>query len=276
MAPSTTTLPELPEADAVGDIRDIYAGMRHLAAAPMVALIWRHLATLPGALPAAWAMLGPLYRQGLVQEAAWRTAERAVTGPPAGIGRRLAAAGLGEADATAFGQVLAAYNRVNPVNYVAVRLVLRALGSGEAGPAAAPPSRDWTPPPAIGPLPPMAPIADIPADHRRMLDAMSSDPAVDRSRVVPTLYRHLVGWPGLIPLIHDALIARFRSGEIKACVIAVQDALTREAARLAPAPFAAPEAAALAPAVPTLQRFSALIPEMVVVGTLLARGMAER
>ena len=67
-------LPELSERDATGEKAAIYAEMRRLGGVPMVALIFRHLATLPGALEWAWTAIGPAWRTGQLQETAWRIA----------------------------------------------------------------------------------------------------------------------------------------------------------------------------------------------------------
>jgi len=69
-------LPELSERDARGEKAGIYAEMKELGAVPMVALIFRHLATLPGGLEWTWAAIGPAWRSGRLQEAACRPAEK--------------------------------------------------------------------------------------------------------------------------------------------------------------------------------------------------------
>ena len=61
-------LSELSEDQARGDILQIYQEIRRLSAVPMVALIWRHLATLPGTLEWAWDFLAPAMRVGLAAE----------------------------------------------------------------------------------------------------------------------------------------------------------------------------------------------------------------
>src|SRR4051812_6357397 len=115
-------LEELPEARASGEQRHIYAEIRRLSAVPMVALIYRHLATIPGALEWAWSVLEPALRAGAVQESAWQLAGRArVSRQPALPAAALRAVGIAEADQRAIAQVLDAYNRANPVNIVGVR-----------------------------------------------------------------------------------------------------------------------------------------------------------
>ncbi|MEZ5854120.1 MAG: halocarboxylic acid dehydrogenase DehI family protein [Hyphomicrobiaceae bacterium] len=266
------TLPELAEADAPADIAKIYQALRRLSGAPMVALIWRHLATYPDVLPKAWSALEPLFRAGAIQEAAWRSAAHGVVAPAAQVTRaRLAAAGLDTADQEAFVRVLDAYNRANPVNFVGVRLLLRAI-RGEVGGQSVD-MRAWTPPPAISGLARMASIGEFLPDHRRMIDALSSSDQVDRSRVVPSLYRHLTGWPALIPLIHADLEGRFQSGEIARAVGAVALAMDREVQSLSAFMPTLDALQAHDGVTETLERFSSLIPEMVTVGLLLRRGI---
>jgi len=47
-------VPAITEAGATGEIAAIFADIRHVLGVEVVNLIWRHLATLPGALPWAW------------------------------------------------------------------------------------------------------------------------------------------------------------------------------------------------------------------------------
>lgn len=268
---ATHALPEIAERDATPEITRIYHEIRTLSGVPMVALIWRHLATVPGVLPAVWDVLGPLFRNGTVQKAAWSAA--ATSAEPA----VLSLAGLSDPDRAAFRRVLDAYNRANPVNFVAVRVLLHASnGARAAGTAVAPAPGTFVPPQPIGDLPPMVPPADIPADLRKLIDGLSTDSRVDRGRVVPSLYRHLIGWPRLLREIHGVLHPRVISGELAGVVKGVAAGMDAEARSLA---AGLPRVAVLEdhPAVrETLDRFSLLIPEMVAIGLLLSRGLDER
>jgi hypothetical protein len=269
----TEALPEIAERDAPPEIARIYNDIRTLSGVPMVALIWRHLATVPGVLPAVWDVLGPLFRQGTVQEAAWSAA--ATSAEPA----VLEMSGLSDSDRAVFGVVLDAYNRANPVNFVAVRVLLHAADGGNADTAstrAVPAGRTFVPPQPIGDLPPMVPPAAIPAELRVMIDGLSTDSRIDRGRVVPSLYRHLIGWPDLLREIHGALHPRVASGELAGIVQGLASAMDQEARRLASG-LPAPAILGDLPAVrETLDRFSLLIPEMVAIGLLLRRGLEER
>ena len=49
------------ESDAKGEIAEIYADIRKVLGTSVVNLIWRNLATMPGALPWTWSTVRPLY-----------------------------------------------------------------------------------------------------------------------------------------------------------------------------------------------------------------------
>ena len=77
-------LAELAEREATGEKAKIYEEMRRLGGVPMVALIFRHLATLPGAVEWMWTAIGPAWRTGQLQEAAWQVARDAPLQPEHG------------------------------------------------------------------------------------------------------------------------------------------------------------------------------------------------
>ncbi len=122
----------------------------------------------------------------------------------------------------------------------------------------------------------MVPLTAIPADIRKLIDGIAVDPTIDRSRLVPSLYRHLVPWPALVRLLHDDLVPKIGTGELPALLSKTSSALQDEADRLAPYIGHADGVAGLAGIVDVLERFSALIPEMIVIGKLLQNGFAHR
>lgn len=275
MTTTPSALPELAEADAPPDIRAIYQEIRSFSGVPMVALIWRHLATRPGVLEQSWRVLRPLFEAGAVQMAAWGAA--VTEAKPASLPRvRLEYAGLDDEGRTAFANVLDTYNRANPVNFVGVRILMRR--SADKGPFAEPgePLRlppGWSAPVWSGAMPPMYPLSEFTPEQRGSVNALNSDPKVDRNVVVPSLYRHLVGWPGLIQLIHAELAPRFASGEMLRIIETIAQEMDGEADRLA-AGLPASAVVRLDDDVRgVLDRFSSLIPEMVAVGLLLRGGL---
>ena len=88
-------VPAITEAGATGEIAAIFADIRRVLGVEVVNLIWRHLATIPGALPWAWGTLRPLYADGTIAaEAAALHGDSIFRGLPSFPAEALAAAGL--------------------------------------------------------------------------------------------------------------------------------------------------------------------------------------
>jgi hypothetical protein len=269
-------LAEVEVRHAPPEIAAIYNELSRLSGIPLPALIWRHLATYPAALPSAWQALRPYFASGLLQEAAWRAVGRTLAGKFAGPDdKSLRLAGLDPDAIKAYRRVLQSYNRSNPVNFVGVRLLLAAMSKTEgSAPAAAPSDRGWSPPAPIVDLVQMIPVPAIPADIRILIDGIAPDPTVDRNLIVPSLYRHLVPWPALLRLLHDDLVPRIQTGELPSLTKQVAGALQQEADALARHIGPLPGLAAIDGVTDSVSRFSALIPEMIVIGSLLEQGLA--
>ena len=56
----------ISEADATGDIAALYSDIRATQGVPVVNLVWRHIAVLPGGLGWGWEALKPLYASGTI------------------------------------------------------------------------------------------------------------------------------------------------------------------------------------------------------------------
>lgn len=271
-------LEELPEAHATGELRRIYGEIRRLSGVPIVALIYRHLATLPGVLEWSWGLLEPAMRAGDLQRRAWELAHKATVGrqsviPPAA----LRAVGLDAGAEAAIAAVLDAYNRANPVNIMAVRCLSLHLAR-EVPRAAAEPWPAWEAPPPSAPLPPMIDPAAM-APNVRALAQLLTDREPDAaapSTLWPSLYRHLAHWPAflgyasvLVPpefAAIDAVAARLRED--------IDAAATTMARRLqAPVDLEPPAGEQRLRLQGAIDQFSRRIPEMVVIGNLLRRSL---
>ena len=271
-------LPELQESEAPTDIRSIYEEIRRLKSAPMVALIWRHLATLPGVLPGAWSSIAPILRSGLLQETAWTIAGNVRLQPlPILSAAELQGLGVDHAARASLSTVLEAYNRANPVNMLCVYVLLARLIRPD-GQALAPDVVLWEPPTPIGPLPKMYSPAEMPSGVRAKLEGLTMSAEARGSpatggRAIPSLYRHLVPWPRYIDWLSVEMRPRLDDGSIRQAIASIRASMTREAEALV---VHVPPALALQEqpkAKTALTRFSSLIPEMIVVGKLLAAAM---
>lgn len=91
-------VPAITEATASGETATIFADLCATLGVSVVNLIWRHIATLPGALPWAWATVKPVYLSGRVgMEAGRIKAGLAIPGLPVWPRALLACAGVDDA-----------------------------------------------------------------------------------------------------------------------------------------------------------------------------------
>lgn len=222
--PAPRGLPEIPEADATGDIAALYADMRTTLRIPVVNLIWRHLATLPGALAWGWAVLRPAYASGAVDAAAQRLVSGLRLPPAVPLSpTALSAAEVPPEDVPVIRRILDTYHRANPLNLVALSALLAHLegrsARGGALPVAAPP-----PPaadaPALPPLPPIVAEAALPAPTAALVWRLAELGVDGPVGELPSVWRHLAHWPGylglawarLAPLAEEGWLAREMDG----------------------------------------------------------------
>jgi hypothetical protein len=123
-------VPAITEAAATGETAAIFADIRQVLGVDVVNLIWRHLATIDGALPWAWGTLRPLYADGsVISEATALHKALALPPMPAIPAEVFAGLGLHADDLAAIRGVLAAYDHTNAMAAVA-RTALRARLDG--------------------------------------------------------------------------------------------------------------------------------------------------
>ena len=289
---STLLLRELPEAESSEAVRHIYAEIRRLCGVPMVPLIYRHLATLPGVLEWAWALVGPAMRAGVMQRAAWEVAARAADVPVARLPRAaLRLIGIDAEGEREFATLLTAYNRSNPVNLLVLRCLAVHLGggvaqrasAGAAGPVASAiggaSEPAWVPPPPIGALVPMADPHSVSEAARAAIMLLNDrGPVAEPSPLWPSLYRHFASRPPMLGLVALLVPPAFAAIDLARAQVGAQIEVEagRLAGRLDPPRDVPPPAAVLQLAIlAAIDRFTPVIPEMIVIGSMLARAMPE-
>ena len=269
---ATPYLAEVTEEAAGGEIARIYGEIRRLSAVPFVALIYRHLATIPGALEAVWQAVGPLLESGQLQERTWRLGRDAWNDSGADASNDLR--GLDSDSVARIGAVIAAYNRANPVNLMVVALIQQTPRDDRTASSALE-CEVWTPPPPIRALPPIPAIAGLPANVRACVDAFGKPGAPGMPVLVPTLYRHLAHWPDFLAFARRELLPRLASGTFQPAIDRFRSAIRSEAMKLGRSSVAANEPL-LRELAPVLDRFTAVIPEMVIVGSFLSMSLRSR
>lgn len=276
-----TFLPEQPEAQASDTVRAIYAQIRHAAGVPMVALIFRHLATLPGAMEWAWSVMGPPLMQGQLQRWAWAMEDKLDLAPALPVSpQALRYLGIAEEAVGEMARLSLAYGRANPVNLLALRLIALRLGGGgnAAAPMLAPSaaqvgaSAPWQPPAALGPLLPMIDLHKAPPELMALLQSLSQrGQAVPDAAFVPSYYRQLASRPPLLALASLIVPPAFARIDTAAEQLRQQASVhAAELARLWPAPAPCPPELRQ-PMLAAVEVFTERIPEMIAVVALLQR-----
>lgn len=282
-----TFLPEQPEAQASAAVRAIYAQIRRAAGVPMVALIFRHLATLPGAIQWAWSVMGPPLMQGQLQRWAWAMEGALDLAPALPVSpQALRYLGITEEAVGEMARLSLAYGRANPVNLLALRLIaLRLQDGGDAGgagstaaamlaPSAAQlgATEPWQPPSALGPLLPMIDLHKAPPELMALLQSLSQrGQMVPDAAFVPSYYRQLASRPLLLALASLIVPPAFARIDAAAEQLRQQASVhAAELARLWPAPAPCPPELRQ-PMLAAVEVFTERIPEMIAVVALLQR-----
>lgn len=243
-------VPAITEAEATGDTAALFADIRAVYGVSVVNLVWRHLATIEGALPHVWGALRPLYVDGTVAlEAAKLRACLDVPAAAAVPGFVLEAAGLDGAAMAGVRAVMAAYDRTNAMALLALsaaRARLAGLRQGGAawGPGAVPPAPE--PAIALPPLLDLATMAPATAALVRALNRMGSD---QPDPVLASMWRNLAHWPPFLAVAWCTLAPLHEDGRLPRAVAAGLALAADRAATLPRVPDAPPLDPALVPRV---------------------------
>lgn len=201
-------LSELKEADAYGPIADIYSEIRTSLRVPMVNLIFRHMATIPGCLEWVWVNLRPLYISGLVIDMGQRlTTEQHV--PALSIETAdLQTLGLDPQALHSIIQTCDSYAQANPANLLGLKvlsLILHDTAQGGDHRHHAPGLQKQAPAkPAIA-LPPMGDLKTLPPDILMLLQDLARQVHGEDGPVIPSFYRHFTAWPAFLHLLYARL-----------------------------------------------------------------------
>ena len=266
-------VPAVTEAEATGEIAAIYADIRATFGVGVVNLVWRHLATIPGALPWCWSAVKPLYVDGTVPAEA-DMVRRALPLPaiPVWPVESLEAVGVDAAGRETIARIVDSYNQTNPMALVALTALSLRLDGGDIPP---PSIGARLPIPTIGgPLPKLLAaneMAPATATLVTMIDALGRQPG---EVVVASMYRHLAHWPGYLALAHGQLAMLASDGRLGPLIETALTLGRRSAERIAGAltPPAPLDAATAVAARQGLHRFTRMaIARMTPIGGLLRR-----
>ncbi len=262
-------VPAITEAEASGETAEIYADIRATLGIGVVNLIWRHLATMDGALPWVWSAIKPVYVSGsAAREAAVLFDGLGLPAMPAFPSSALRLAGVGAADREMVVAILDSYNRGNSLNLIALS-TLAVEPSGEA------PSSSSAAVEAVGkPIPPLPSMEALEPDISDLVLALSTLGAGPGDRIIPSLYRHLAGWPGFLNLMWAVIAPMHQDGRLKVLMERGWDAAHRHAGRIAGEVALGPEPPSAAEARAGIEEFKrTAISRMVPVAMIIRRMM---
>lgn len=276
-------LPEIKEDDATGEIAALYDDLRAVVDVPMVNLIFRHMATVPGCLMWAWGTIRPLYASGEIPDAAAALTADVLPGHSADLNTPVANNNLSSADVVAIDRVLDAYGRANPMNLIGLKIIDLALDGTSQSPG--------TPKgPALNMsdlinrndlvgLLPMVDPATAPIRTHDALHNLARQTHGEDTGVIPSLYRHFGQWPGFLENLEDALTPLLADDTFESAAQTMQRTGETNALTLyetLPLPDMAPLDFSTATTLKELiGQFSLNICRMTVLATVLRRGLID-
>ena len=228
-------VPAIAEASATGATAEIFADIRRVLGVEVVNLIWRHLATIPDALPWAWGALRPLYADGTIAEEAQALHGRlSLPKLPSLPHNLLVAIGLSSDELATIRNILAAYHRTNAMALVALSALLCWLDEPLAttGRVAEDNPKSFPEPPTSIPLPPLPGLEALSGPVTNLVLALNRLGTRRENAILASMYRHLAHWPGYLALSWALVAPLDAHGSLEA---AIEDALAKarmQAARI--------------------------------------------
>ncbi len=232
-------LPEVPENQASGALRGLYQDIRLVLGVPMVNLIFRHIATLPGCLEWVWRTLRPAYVSGEMGRLGNALLMNlALPAQPLLSAFALRAVGVTRTDEKTISGILGAYNRANSMNVIALHTLLNLMRDCEhdlrSHVSAHPTSKgDRARVETTEKIPPMLSIEEMDESARGLvLELMSLRPK-GNVPVIASLYRHLAHWPGYLALVITVLRPMGAKGTLERLVDKTRSLAEAEAKTMA-------------------------------------------
>ena len=202
------TFAAIPEAEATGETAALFADIRATVGVRVVNLVWRHLATIDGALPWAWTAVKPIYLQGIADQAVLRF-RASMTVP------RLDS--LAGDQPPSVDDVLASYDHSNTINLFGLGALVAWL-RGETASGGAPETGARISPPDIA-LPKLASAEDVTPETWALVLRLNQfgDP---QQVILASMYRHLAHAPDFLRRVEEALIPVDADGSLVRAIAA--------------------------------------------------------
>ena len=198
----TESVPSVLESGATGEIAEIYSDIRSTLGTSVVNLIWRNLATMPGALEWTWSTVRPLYLGPAARHA--EAVRRALHMPkvPRLSANTLSAAGIDRNALDVIRTMLDGYHHTNALALVVLSALLERYEPSVT--AAAGPS-ETSPLSVRTELPALPAMATLPAEVQRLVGELNEFGEDGAPYLIASMYRHLAYWPSYLAIIRTLL-----------------------------------------------------------------------
>jgi hypothetical protein len=269
-------LPEIRQEDASAAVAHIYSDIKRASGTPLVNLIYRHLATIPGGLEWVWGCIRMNWGyDGLLRAAAAMPTANVTITLPTSLWHVV---GLSDSDLTGIRALVAQYNLTNAANILGVTAlahVARNPGCCSNGVML-----DWM---EVPDGPPITAISSVPKldvlapDTRSLVYFVNRLGEEGQPTMVASLFRQLALWPSslavtaalLTPLAQSGELTRLRQETIRAAERIAGELISSPGVGFPPPPQAAREAMLRA-----LDLFrTTLIAKMLPVGQILSQAL---
>jgi hypothetical protein len=207
------SVPSVLESAATGEIAEIYADIRKTLGSGVVNLIWRNLATLPGALQWTWATVRPLYVGAAPLHAEAVRRNLRLPSVPLLSADALTAAGIDRTALSGIRAILDSYYHTNALALVVLSALLERYDPSATDVAQA---AEAAPNQPDADLPTLPPMASLPLELRRLIEELNEFGEDTDPFLIASMYRHLAYWPAYLAMVHTMLAPLQADGRLNA------------------------------------------------------------
>ena len=191
----------ISEDEATGETAEIFRDIKTTLGNGVVNLIWRHIATIEGALPWVWQAVKPLYILDVLKNEAGFLCENIklpeVSALPSAV---LSAVNVLDRDRLVIQKILDSYNKGNAFNLLALSaLTVLPEDNKKKVEAGQKFLEDIN-------IPNLMNLDGMDEQTRTLVLLLSKLGAQKDNNVIPSLYRHLAYWPGFLSMSWNTLI----------------------------------------------------------------------
>jgi hypothetical protein len=205
------SVPSVLESAASGEIAEIYSDIRTTLGTSVVNLVWRNLATIPGALPWTWSTVRPLYLGPAAVHA--EAVRRTLSLPklPRLSADTLTAAGIDRNALRDIRTILDSYHHTNALALVVLSALLEHYDPSATEPVQ---GCDAAPLSVQTELPSLPPMATLSAEVQRLITELNEFGEDGAPFLIASMYRHLAYWPPYLAIVRTMLAPLHADGSL--------------------------------------------------------------